>query len=150
MDWRGQKADIYEGGHRVPMIVSWPGQIIPGTETGYITALTDLYATFAAVTGARMGPMDAMDSESILPTLLGESQERRDPVIHHSSRGMFAIREGNWKLIEGLGSGGFTQPVTVEQEEGGPAGQLYNLAEDPSETTNLYLDTVARYNLVIR
>jgi hypothetical protein len=53
---------------------------------------------------------------------------------------MFAIREGNWKLIEGLGSGGFTQPVTVEQEEGGPAGQLYNLAEDPSETTNLYLE----------
>jgi arylsulfatase A-like enzyme len=156
LDWRGQKADIHEGGHRVPMIVSWPGRITPDTESGYVTSLTDLYATFAAVTGARMGPMDAMDSESILPTLLGESQERRDPVIHHSSRGMFAIREGNWKLIEGLGSGGFTQPVTVEQEEGGPAGQLYNLAEDPSETTNLYLETqtakttVARYNLVIR
>ena len=140
LDWRGQKADIHEGGHRVPMIVSWPGRITPDTESGYVTSLTDLYATFAAVTGARMGPMDAMDSESILPTLLGESQERRDPVIHHSSRGMFAIREGNWKLIEGLGSGGFTQPVTVEQEEGGPAGQLYNLAEDPSETTNLYLE----------
>jgi arylsulfatase A-like enzyme len=53
---------------------------------------------------------------------------------------MFAIRDGDWKLIEGLGSGGFTQPAIIEQVEGGPAGQLYNMAEDPSEKTNLYQD----------
>ena len=150
LDWRGQKADIYEGGHRVPMIVSWPGRITPDTESAFITSLTDLYATFAAVTGADLGETDGEDSESILPALLGQPQAPRNPVIHHSSRGMFAIREGDWKLIEGLGSGGFTQPVTVEPEEGGPAGQLYNLAEDPAETTNLYLerpDVVERLTL---
>jgi hypothetical protein len=63
---------------------------------------------------------------------------------------MFAIREGDWKLIEGLGSGGFTKPSSVEPKEGGPAGQLYNQADDPSETTNLYLerpDVVKRLTL---
>ena len=138
LDWRGQKADIHEGGHRVPMIVSWPGRVSADSQTAFLTTLTDLYATFAAVVGIEPGATDGVDSESILPTLLGQAQVRRDPVIHHSSRGMFAIRDGDWKLIEGLGSGGFTQPAVVEQEEGGPAGQLYNLAEDPSETTNLY------------
>jgi len=140
MDFRGQKADIYEGGHRVPMIISWPGRITPDTESGYIAGLTDLYATFAAVTGAELGSADGVDSESILPTLLGQAQAPRSSVIHQSSRGMFAVRDGDWKLIEGLGSGGFTKPAEVEQVEGGPAGQLYNLAEDPSETTNLYQD----------
>ncbi len=138
LDLRGQKADIHEGGHRVPMIVSWPGRIIPDTESEYLTTLTDLYATFADVVDAEPGLMDGVDSESILPTLLGQSQARRSPVVHHSVRGMFAIRDGHWKLIEGLGSGGFTQPAFIEQVEGGPAGQLYNLAEDPSEKTNLY------------
>ena len=138
LDLRGQKADIHEGGHRVPMIVSWPGQVESGTETAYITSLTDLYATFAAVAGAETRTEDGEDSESILPTLLGQPQARQRPVIHHSSRGMFAIRDGDWKLIEGLGSGGFTQPAIVDIVEGGPAGQLYNIANDPSETTNLY------------
>jgi len=137
---RGQKADIYEGGHRVPMIVSWPGQIEPDTQSAYITTLTDLYATLADAVGVESSLKDGVDSESILPTLRGQPQEQRSPVVHHSSRGMFAIRDGDWKLIEGLGSGGFTQPAIVEQVEGGPAGQLYNLADDPSETTNLYQD----------
>ncbi len=140
LHFRGQKADIHEGGHRVPLIVSWPGRITPNSESGHLTTLTDLYATFAGVVGAEPGLMDGVDSETILPTLLGHAQTQRSPVVHHSSRGMFAIRDGDWKLIEGLGSGGFTQPVIVEQVEGGPAGQLYNLAEDPSEKTNLYQD----------
>jgi arylsulfatase A-like enzyme len=150
MIWRGQKADIYEGGHRVPLIVSWPERIEPNTESRYITTLTDFYATLADVIGVDPGIEEGEDSESILPALLGEDRPPRTPVIHHSSRGMFAIRDGDWKLIEGLGSGGFTKPVVVEPVEGGPAGQLYNLAEDPSETTNLYLerpDVVERLTL---
>lgn len=138
LDYRGQKGDIHEGGHRVPLLVSWPGRIEPGTETTYLTTLTDLYATFADVVGIKPGSMDAVDSETILPTRLSHAQMQRSPVVHHSSRGMFAIRDGDWKLIEELGSGGFTQPAIIQQVEGGPAGQLYNLAEDPSETTNLY------------
>jgi arylsulfatase A len=140
LHYRGQKADIFEGGHRVPLIVSWPGQVSPGTENGHLASLTDLYATIADITGVESGPEDAPDSETILPTLLGEDQPQRASVIHHSSRGMFAVRAGDWKLIEGLGSGGFTKPAVIEAEEGGPAGQLYNLAEDPSEETNMYLE----------
>jgi arylsulfatase A-like enzyme len=140
MQFRGQKADIHEGGHRVPMIAAWPGQIPPNAESSYLTSLTDLYATCADVAGVEPGPADGEDSKSILPALLGDTRERQGAVVHHSSRGVFAIRDGDWKLIEGLGSGGFTKPAVIEPEEGGPAGQLYNLAEDPSETTNLYLD----------
>jgi len=149
---RGQKADIFEGGHRVPMIVSWPGRIVPDSESEYVVSLTDLYATLADMVGADSGSKDGVDSESFLPTLLGQAQPERNPVIHHSARGMFAIRDGDWKLIEGLGSGGFTKPAFSEQVEGGPAGQLYNLAEDPSETTNLYQerpDVVERLTLML-
>ena len=138
LHYRGQKADVFEGGHRVPLIVSWPGHITPDTESPYITTFTDLYATFAEVAGVQPGPNDGVDSESILPVLLGQDHAPRSPIVNHSARGMFAIRDGDWKLIEGLGSGGFTKPAVIEQVEGGPAGQLYNLADDPSETTNLY------------
>jgi arylsulfatase A-like enzyme len=152
LHYRGQKADIFEGGHRVPLIVSWPGRIAPDTESPYITTFTDLYATLAEIAGAEPGPDDGVDSESILPVLLGQDHASRRPIVNHSARGMFAIREGNWKLIEGLGSGGFTKPSVIEPEEGGPVGQLYNLGEDPSETTNLYLerpDMVERLTLLL-
>ena len=142
MDYRGQKADIHEGGHRVPFIVSWPGQIASNSRNERLTTLTDLYATLAEAAGADVGPDDAVDSETILPTLLGNEQGQvpRSPVVHHSVRGMFAIRDGDWKLVEGLGSGGFTKPASIEPEPGGPVGQLYNLASDPFEQVNLYLD----------
>jgi arylsulfatase A-like enzyme len=139
LHYRGMKADIFEGGHRVPLIVSWPGQVPAGAENGFLAGLTDLYATFAEATGAGSGEADGEDSISILPTLLGRSQAPH-AVVHHSSRGVFAVREGDWKLIEGLGSGGFTKPAFIEPEPGGPIGQLYNLAEDPAETANLYLE----------
>ena len=152
MEFRGQKSDIHEGGHRVPFMVSWPGRIEPGTDTAHLTTFTDIYATVARIVGAESGISDGIDSESILPTLLGRAQSQRSPVVHHSGRGMFAIRDGDWKLIEGLGSGGFTRPTTMEPEEGGPVGQLYNLADDPSETTNLYQersDVVERLTLML-
>lgn len=61
-------------------------------------------------------------------------------MIHHSSRGMYAIREGEWKYINGLGSGGFTEPVIVQPKPGEPTGQLYNLLDDPEETNNRYTE----------
>lgn len=63
----------------------------------------------------------------------------RPPVIHHSDGGKFAIRADDWKMIEGLGSGGFTDPKFPESKQGEPAGQLYNMIEDPQEKENLYL-----------
>lgn len=137
--FRGQKADIHEGGHRVPFLVRWPGKIEPGSVCGQIICLTDLIATSAAIVGAEL-PQDAgEDSFSFLPALLGSADgSLRESVVHHSANGMFAIRKGDWKFIDGLGSGGFTQPARIKPKPGGSQGQLYNLAEDRAERTNLY------------
>ncbi len=80
------------------------------------------------------------DSVSVLPELLGETRPSGEPVIHHSMEGVFAIRQGPWKLVEGRGSGGFSEPQHYQPQAGEPAGQLYNLDEDLSEELNLYLD----------
>jgi len=140
--YRGMKADAYEGGHRVPFIVRWPEKIAAGSKSNFKTTLTNLMATCAEVLGVTLNEDSAEDSQSILPVLLNDrnNMEKEIPIVHHSSRGHFAIRKGDWKLIEKRGSGGFSTPAVVEPQEGEPLGQLYNLAEDPSETTNLYND----------
>ena len=139
---RGQKADIWEGGHRVPLIARWPGRITPGTSSDETVCLADLLATVADIVGATVPPDAGEDSYSILPVLLGERSESplREATVHHSLSGMFAIRQGQWKLILGLGSGGFSEPRSLEPAPGEPEGQLYNLDDDPGETLNLHLD----------
>jgi arylsulfatase A len=140
--WRGQKADIHEGGHRVPFICRWPGRVDPGTQSAQTICLTDLLATCAAVIGAPL-PADAgPDSFSLLPLLREPARATpvREATVHHSADGMFAIRQGPWKLILGLGSGGFTAPARFQPKPGGPQGQLYNLAEDPGEQKNLWAE----------
>jgi arylsulfatase A len=137
---RGQKSDIHDGGHRVPFIVRWPGVIQPGGVCDKTATLTDVAATLAAVVGAELPDNAAEDSFSLLPLLKDPAGAPavRDAAIHHSGDGMFAIRMGEWKLIEGLGSGGFTAPKFIKPKDGEPIGQLYNLKDDPSETANLY------------
>ncbi len=136
---RGMKADIFEGGHRIPFVVRWPGKIVPGSECNHPTVLTNLLATCADMLGVKL--KDHLDSESILPDLLQErSGEDLNVLVHHSGQGMFAIRSGDWKYVEGLGSGGFTQPARSEPEAGGPTGQLYNLEQDPGEQQNLFIE----------
>lgn len=137
---RGQKADIWEGGHRVPFIVRWPGRVAPGSTSDKTTTLTNWIATSADVLGVTLSADAGEDSVSILSELLGETRARDEPVIHHSLDGVFAIRQGPWKLVEGRGSGGFSEPRYYEPQAGEPAGQLYNLDEDLSEEVNLYLD----------
>jgi arylsulfatase A len=140
--WRGQKSDIHEGGHRVPFICRWPGRIEPGTQSRQTMCLTDMLATFAAVVGDPL-PADAgQDSYNLLPALLNPGLDKpiREATVHHSGNGMFAIRQGPWKLIQGLGSGGFTAPAQVKPKPGGPQGQLYNLQDDPGEQKNLWLE----------
>ncbi len=141
-DYRGQKADIHEAGHRIPFLVRWPGRVPAGTVCDDTIGLQDLMATCAAVVGAELPDNAGEDSVNLLPAMLGATRGRpvREAIVHHSGDGMFAIRRGDWKLILGLGSGGFTQPARVEPAEGEPAGQLYNLASDPAETTNRYAD----------
>ncbi|MCH2143779.1 MAG: arylsulfatase [Phycisphaerales bacterium] len=137
--FRGQKADIHEGGHRVPLIVRWPGRVTPGGVDGTTVCLTDLFPTVTAAAGARLPGQAAPDGVDLLPLLEGSGAptDRRDAIVHHSGDGMFAIRQGPWKLIEGRGSGGFTRPARREIAEGDVTVQLYDLEADPSETTNL-------------
>ena len=132
--WRGTKADIFEGGHRVPFVVRWPGQVAAGTTSDALVVLTDLYATVAEIVGSEAQGSSGQDSYSLLPTLNGTGTTGRSWAVHHSARGTFAIRKGDWKLIAGRGSGGFTVPREID----GPGGQLYNLSVDPQETENRY------------
>ena len=140
---RGTKADIWEGGHRVPFIVRWPGHTPAGAVSNQLVELTDLLATCAAIVGADLPAGAGPDSRNILPALLVAEPEKpvRDFAVHHSLWGVFAIRQGPWKLIPHRGSGGFTMPRELDPAvEGGPPGQLYHLQSDPSETRNVYDD----------
>jgi arylsulfatase A len=144
--YRGMKADAYEGGHRIPLIVRWPGKVKPGNQCDEAVSLTGLLATCAGILNKELSDNEGEDSFSILPLLLDNPNEyvRPEALIQHSSKGIFVIRQGDWKLILGLGSGGFSKPEYEEAKEGGPAGQLYNLKKDPSETNNLYLEYPAK------
>src|SRR5262245_56259566 len=100
---RGQKSDIWEGGHRIPFLARWPGRIKPGSTRDELICLSDLLATAAELVSEKLPANAAEDSESILPVLLGKKNERplHQAVVHHSGGGMFAIRQGDWKLVEG-------------------------------------------------
>ena len=101
--------------------------------------LTDVFATVASVIGEPLAWQEGEDSFSLLP-LWQQNKAVRNAIVHHSGRGMFAIRRGDWKLILGLGTGGFTEPWgKIEPKEGEPAGQLYHLGNDLAEQDNVYL-----------
>lgn len=140
-DWRGQKGDIWEGGHRVPFIARWPDKIKPGTGSDETLCLTDLMATTAPIVGAALPDGAGEDSFNFLPILLGEKQTRptRDFVIYHSFDGSFGIRQGTWMLSPTLGSRGFSRPARLFPSPGEAEGQLYNLRDDPDQTKNLWL-----------
>jgi len=146
---RGQKSDAYEAGHRVPFIVRWPGKVKPATVSNAPICHTDLFATCCTAAGIPIPKDAAEDSFPIQPALAGKQGPAtvRPHLIHHSGSGLFAIREGRWKLIEGLGSGGFTAPAKITPQPGGPQGQLFDIIADPNEREDIYLkhpDQVAR------
>lgn len=151
---RGQKADIWDGGHRVPFIARWPGKVPAGATTPEIICLTDLLATTASLLAAKL-PADAgEDSFDILPALRGAERAKpiREAVVHHSGDGTFGIRQGPWKLAMALGSHGFSNPKNVKPQPGGPQGQLYNIDKDPEEKDNLWLqkpEVVARLTALL-
>jgi len=140
-DWRGQKGDIWEGGHRVPFIARWSGKIKPASTSDETLCLTDVPATMAAILGAKLPDNAAEDSFNFLPILLGEKPARpiRASLIYHSFDGSFGIRQGPWVLSPTLGSRGFSRPPRLLPAPGGPEGQLYNLKDDPGQTKNLWL-----------
>lgn len=136
--WRGMKADIWEGGHRVPFIVSWPNKIKANNVSHQVICLTDIIASVATILGISKETGTMEDSYDISPILLGKDISIRKDIIHHSIDGTFAIRQGNWKLIMGKDSGGFSKGLKAEGIPVETDGQLYNLSEDPSEENNLY------------
>ncbi len=147
---RGMKGDAWEAGHRVPFLARWPGRIESGSVSSQLLCLTDMMATFAAIAGLP-APDSARDSLNLLPAFEGRAETpiRETLILKENAT---VVRQGEWKLIAHLGSGGFSDPRRVEPEATGPSGQLYNLADDPSETTNLWLarpDIVARLSALL-
>jgi arylsulfatase A-like enzyme len=121
---RGSKGGLFEGGHRVPFLVRWPGHAPAGKTNGSLVVLTDLMATLAELVGAKLPAGAAPDSFSVLPALRGAAMDSlgRPAVVLHSGAGHFAIRVGPWKLI----CDGQVKPL-----------HLFNLERDPLEKTDV-------------
>ena len=144
---RGTKRDAWEGGHRVPFIVRWPGKIPAGTTCDETVCHVDLMATLAAMLNVKL-PADAgVDSVNILPALLGEKRNAplREATVHHSAQGKFAIRKGDWVLIlapTGDDNAKKGEPDWFRRDRGyeshTEAGELYDLATDPTQKRNRY------------
>ena len=139
--FRGHKADLYEGGHRVPFLARWPAKVKAGAVCDQLIGQLDFMATFADLLGAELPASAGEDSVSFLPALLGRQDaaaSARTSIISQSINGSFAIRDGAWKLALCPGSGGWSAPRPGRDDHTGlPEFQLYDLASDPSETTNL-------------
>jgi arylsulfatase A-like enzyme len=141
------KRDAWEGGHRVPFIVRWPGIFPKGLVSDQMTNTTDIFATLASIVGYKLKDEDATDSYDMLPAML-DIQEKNKSIRPHlltqSFRGEFQIRQGNWKYLDHMGSGGnnydrenlakYALPETAVDA----TGQLFDLANDPGEKTNLF------------
>ena len=136
---RGYKADVWDGGHRVPFIVRWKGKVKAGSQYDGTVCLADLMATSADLVGVKLPDNAGEDSVSMLPAMVGETTESlREGTVHHSFGGNFAIRKGKWKLIFCAGSGGWAKPRDKEAlKQGLPKVQLYDMDADIGEKTNL-------------
>jgi arylsulfatase A-like enzyme len=132
--YRGHKGDIWEGGHRVPLVVRWPaGGVGAGSTSDHPVVLNDLYATVADILDEQLPPDAAEDSFSFLPALTGSDPPPRPAgIVSHSRDGEFAYREGDWKLV-------LRKPVAkLNASRGRPAvAELYHLGRDEGETSDL-------------
>jgi len=137
--FRGHKADIYEGGHRVPLLVRWPGKVEAGSRCDEPVWLGDLLATCADIAGEKLPPEAGEDSVSFLPALVGRKlAASREALVHHSVNGSFAIRWTHWKLIFAPGSGGWSAPRPGKDDTSSqPLVQLFDLNADVGETRNV-------------
>ncbi len=137
--YRGHKADLFEGGHRVPFIARWKGTVPAETTCDETVCLVDLYATCADLCEKTLTNTAASDSVSMLPCLLGKTEKPiREATVHHSINGSFAIRKDNWKLLMAADSGGWSAPRPgPKAAKDLPPVQLYDLTNDPGETKNV-------------
>ena len=140
--YRGNKADIFEGGHRVPVIAKWPDKINKGSLSNETICTTDFMATCAEIVNYQLKENEAEDSFSMMPLFTNKKLKKsfRKATVHHSINGSFAIRKGDWKLILCPDSGGWSYPNPKKDQKiivTLPKFQLYNMKDDPSETKNL-------------
>lgn len=137
---RGQKGDAYDGGHHIPLIIKWPNHIKHPNVCDQTVGLVDILATLADLTGQLLPKGQAEDSFSFKSILDGDMKTpTRDQIMYYSGSGELAIKKGDWKYIDCLGSAGFTAPARVAPVKNGPVGQLYNMRTDSLESNNLYL-----------
>lgn len=152
--WRGQKSHIWEGGHREPLIIRWPGRIPASDVRGGLVCLGDLMASIAALLGIELDESAAEDSFDLSQLLFGiAAGPGRDTLITHSHRGVFSVRKGRWKAIFGSkGSGGWPPPAGDPPTDDDTIGQLYDLVDDPRETRDLWderQDVVAELRAIL-
>ena len=146
--WRGVKRDNWEGGHRVPFIVSWPKKVKPSSESNQIICQTDLMATCASLVGYVMPENSAEDSFDFSSVLSGNVAKTIRPYILHQTISLaLSIRSDDWKYLDHKGSGGSNynrggewglKKYALAEKAPNAPGQLYNLKSDPGETENLY------------
>ncbi|YCM46385.1 arylsulfatase [Verrucomicrobiaceae bacterium 227] len=151
--WRGVKRDAWEGGHRVPFIARWPGRLSRGVVSEQMTNTTDIFATLASVVGYELPDSAATDSFDMVPAMIGSQDPKksiRPHLLTQSFRGEFQLRVGDWKYLDHKGSGGngyndgILKKYAIKDTAPEAPGQLYNLAKDPGETTNLYFKEAAK------
>lgn len=137
--FRGHKADIYEGGHRIPYLISWPDGISAGSTCDQLVSLSDLYATLADYFGVTLAEDCAEDSVSNLPLWRNPSADAvREDAVQQSIDGSLTIRSGKWKLAMCPGSGGWSYPKPdVDDTSLLPAFQLFDMEKDVRETHNI-------------
>lgn len=143
---RGMKSDAYDGGHRIPFVIKWGNKLKGGESTDQLICMTDIYSTLADILNLKKGPRQGLDGESFLPYLMNpEKAITERAVVHHSIDGKFAIRKGNWKLIDCYGSGGWS-PASPSNQIDKSKVQLYNMEKDILENNNV----VAEYPEIVK
>ncbi|MHA7820251.1 MAG: sulfatase family protein [Erythrobacter sp.] len=145
---RGIKSDTWEGGHRVPFVVSWPdGDIDSGRPNDALIAQIDLYATIGALLSEPVEARAAPDSVDVLDALLGRDFQGRSELVYHGSRGNLGLRAGRWAFLRSGGFGRSPLPFWSEPEwvriargvrvDGGSEDALYDLTNDPGQLENV-------------
>jgi arylsulfatase A-like enzyme len=125
---RGHKRSLYEGGHRVPLLARWPGKIKAGSTSDSLVCLSDMMATFAAITGYKLTDDMGEDSYNAWPAFLGSDEVIRESIIHQDISGTLGIRNGKWKIISA------TRKTKID---GGKKSAVFNMDKDWRETTNV-------------
>lgn len=139
---RGVKRDIWEGGHRVPMLVRWPEVVPAGKVSEGLISQIDIYATVAEIVGATLADDSAEDSYNQLPLLLGQADSARSTLVHNTNANGYALRHGDWVLIAAKTGAVSKVPAWYDSaqayEPHSLPGELYNLRQDLAQRHNLY------------